>query len=335
MNQTIGMTYDLRSDYVAQGYSEDELAEFDTDETIDLLEEAIRSLGYDTDRIGNGYTLCQRLAAGDRWDLVFNIAEGLHGRCREAQVPALLEMFDIGYTFSDPLTCAASLDKSIAKKLVRAQGIPTPKFQVIRRSSALKAMTLEFPVFVKPLAEGTGKGITSQSRVDNFGELEFACRHIRRQFSQPALIEEFLPGREFTVGLIGNYSEARAIGVTEVIVKEAAHKGIYSYDAKEGCESQVLYGTLREGALRRHVAELALKAYRTLECRDAARVDFRCDEKGEPFFMEINPLPGLHPSHSDLPIIATQQGIRYKTLIEMIIEAAQERLEQEEASWLK
>lgn len=327
MKQRVGMTYDLRRDYLVQGYSEEQVAEFDSEETIDLLEKAIQSLGYETDRIGNGRALGRRLADGDRWDLVFNIAEGLHGRCRESQVPALLELYDIGYTFSDPLVCAATLDKSIAKQLVRAKGVPTAKFQVIRDLSALKAMALQFPVFVKPLAGGTGVGITAQSCVRDSAGLSAACAYILEQLDQPVLVEEYLPGREFTVGLLGNGSEARVLGAMEIELKHPQDNGVYSYDSKERCETQVVYRPLREGALYRHLAELALKAYKTLECRDAARADFRCDTKGELCFMEINPLPGLHPTHSDLPMIATQEGIRYEELIGTIISAARARIE--------
>ncbi|HEM45681.1 MAG TPA: D-alanine--D-alanine ligase, partial [Alphaproteobacteria bacterium] len=155
----IGLVYDLRADYLAEGFGEEEVAEFDMDDTIDELERAIASLGYGTDRIGNAWALCRRLVRGDRWDLVFNIAEGLAGRSREAQVPCLLELYGVPYTFSDPLVCAATLDKAVAKTIVHAAGLHTPRFAVVRSVSDAALVTLPFPLFAKPLAEGTGKGI--------------------------------------------------------------------------------------------------------------------------------------------------------------------------------
>ena len=322
MNLKIGLAYDLRKEYLAQGYPPEQVAEFDSEDTINQLDSAIKSLGYQTDRIGNCRQLCARLSSGDRWDLVFNIAEGLFGRSREAQVPAILETFGIPYTFSDPLASAVTLDKNIAKRLVRDFGIPTAKFKLIENLCQLEHLSLEYPLFAKPVCEGTGKGIDGNSRVETPAQLTRICQRLLSEFSQPVLVEEFLPGREFTVAVLGNGLNAGVLGIMEIEMPGNSTGAIYSYDAKERCEELVRYVPYLKGPLLKPLEQLALKSYIALECRDAARVDFRCDSKGDPAFLEINPLPGLHPTHSDLPMIATQQAMSYPELINTIIKNA-------------
>ena len=169
-----GLTYDLRRDYLAEGFSPEATAEFDADETVDALAAAIAACGHTVTRIGHGRALAQRLVAGARWDIVFTIAEGMYGRAREAQVPALLELYNIPYVGSDPLVCAATLDKAIAKTLVRAAGVRTPPFAVVRSTADIARVQLQFPLFVKPVAEGTGKGISRVSRVTDAAQLRQA-----------------------------------------------------------------------------------------------------------------------------------------------------------------
>jgi len=327
MTQTIGLTYDLRSDYLAEGFTEEQVAEFDMDVTVDALEAALRSLGYNTDRIGHARALCGRLVGGDRWDLVFNIAEGVNGRCREAQVPALLELYGIPYTCSDPLVCAATLDKAVAKRLVQAAGLNTPRFCVIGSQAELEAdsLPLKLPVFAKPIAEGTGKGIDAASRIEDIATLRAACRQLLARYGQPVLIEEYLPGREFTTAIVGTGAAARVIGTMEIRIKDGAPAADYSYVIKEQCDQFVDYLPAPDEPLRADVDRLALAAYRALECRDVGRVDIRCDCDGRPAFIEINPLPGIHPHHSDLPMIAAQQGIGYVELIGAIVGSAFQR----------
>ncbi len=156
----IGLTYDLRSEYLQEGYNDEQTAEFDRPDTIDALESALQSLGYEVDRIGRGKTLVNRLAAGDRWELVFNICEGMHGVSREAQVPAILDLYEIPYTFADPLVMSVCLDKQQTKTLVAAAGVPTPKSYLVKQLGDLSCLPLAFPVFAKPLAQGTSKGVT-------------------------------------------------------------------------------------------------------------------------------------------------------------------------------
>lgn len=317
----VGLTYDLRDDYRGMGLSEEALAEFDSPETVAAIERVLRGLGHQTDRIGHIRHLAARLVKGDTWDMVFNIAEGLTGRSREAQVPALLEAYGIPYVFSDPLTQAVTLDKAVAKRLVRDAGIPTAPFALIDGDGDLAAAALPFPVFVKPLAEGTGKGCSAASKVATPAELAEAARALRARFNQPVLAEPYLPGREFTVGVVGNGKKARVIAVLEVLLGADAEPGVYSFDNKELFESRVTY-RLADDAEARRAAASALAAYRTLGCRDASRLDFRSDDHGIPQFMEVNALAGLHPTHSDLPILSTLAGLSYEALIGEIMEAA-------------
>jgi D-alanine-D-alanine ligase len=322
----IGMTFDLRSAYLAEGYTQEQAAEFDADVTIDGIEAAIRELGHAPDRIGHGRSLCRRLAAGDRWDLVFNVAEGVRGRSREAQVPALLEMFGIPCTFSDPLVCAVTLDKAVTKRLVASGGLRTAGFTLVRSKADLAAVKLPYPLFAKPVAEGTGKGVDGRSRVDSPKALRETCLSLLERFAQPVLVEEYLPGREFTTGILGTGAKARVLGTMEVVIKPHAATTDYSYEVKENSEELVEYPELDRDALRDGVEALALASYRLLECRDAGRVDIRMDAAGRPAFIEINPLAGLNPVHSDLPMIATRAGMSYRDLIGAIIESASERV---------
>ncbi|MCF7853516.1 MAG: D-alanine--D-alanine ligase, partial [Candidatus Pacebacteria bacterium] len=230
------------------------------------------------------------------------------------------------YTFSDPLTCAVTLDKAVAKRLVMAHGLRTPRFCLIREATDLDTIRLDYPLFVKPVAEGTGKGIDGQSRVASPKMLCNAVLPLLARLRQPVLVEEYLPGREFTTGILGAGAEARVLGTMEICILPNAAVGDYSFDVKEQCESCVSYKPLEHGSLRQSVETLALYAYRALECRDAGRIDTRLDHDGKPAFLELNPLPGLHPTHSDLPVIATQEGMNYTDLIGAILSSAAQRI---------
>lgn len=325
MKRTVGLTYDLRSEYLAMGFPEEQAAEFDADITIDSLDKAIQELGFRTDRIGHARTLVNRLAAGDRWDLVFNFAEGVKGRSREAQVPALLEIYDIPYTFSDPLVCAVTLDKAVAKRIVQSYGLHTPRFAVVHNASDVDQVALPYPLFAKPIAEGTGKGVDPMSCVKTPAELREVCARVMERFHQPVLVEEYLPGREFTVGILGTGRDARVLGTLEVAFRPHAATSIYTYEMKEKCDEFVDYSRPARGPLIEATEALALASYRALELRDGGRVDLRLDREGAPSFMEVNPLPGLNPGHSDLPMIARQEGLSFRDLIGAIVESALKR----------
>jgi D-alanine-D-alanine ligase len=321
----IGLTYDLRQDYLDWGYGEEETAEFDRIDTIEAIERTLQALGYSTDRIGNIWDLSKRLCRGDRWDLVFNIAEGLRGIGREAQVPALLDAYDIPYTFSDPLVLSLTLHKGMTKRVLRDLGIPTPDFAEINTEEDIDKVRLPYPLFAKPIAEGTGKGINPASKIRCKEELSRVCQNLLAKYQQPVLVETFLPGREFTVAVVGTGSRAKILGVMEIVLKSNAEANVYSYVNKEECEFCIDY-VLVDDALARNAAQTALRAWAGLNCRDAGRVDLRTDDRGIPNLIEVNPLAGIHPHHSDLPIICNLAGISYVRLFEMIMESALTRL---------
>ena len=322
----VGITYDLQEYYLSHGMSEEDAAEFDRADTIEGIEKAVKNLGFETDRIGNIFELTRRLAAGDRWDLIFNIAEGVRGFGREAQVPALLDAYGIPYTFSDPLVLSLTLHKGMTKHVVRDLGIPTPDFQVINDLKDLEKCPMPFPLFAKPVAEGTGKGIGSDSKIKERKELFEACSWILHTFKQPAILESFLPGREFTVGITGTGKKAVSTGVMEVLLQKDADPDSYSYANKKHYETRVQYRLASDPEAEK-AAETALDAWRGLGCRDGGRVDLRSDGNNVPNFLEVNPLAGLNPEISDLPILCSLKGIGYQELIRRIMDSALERAE--------
>lgn len=325
----IGLTYDLRDAYIAEGYDEEATAEFDRADTIDSLENAIRAMGHQTERIGHVRQLVTCLAAGSRWDLVFNICEGLHGIAREAQVPALLEAFNIPCTFGDPVAMSVCLHKGLTKTLVEKCGVPTPQFSVVESMADVAKIDLPFPLFAKPIAEGTGKGVSPASCISSAGELHKVCEMLLTKFRQPVLVETYLCGREFTVGILGTGDAARVLGTLEIVLLSDAEPGAYSYTNKERCEELVRYDLVTSDN-DPEVAEaerIALMSWRELNGRDAGRIDLRSDGQGLPNFIEANPLAGLHPEHSDLPMLATKVGMSYHELIRQIVESAAKRVE--------
>ncbi len=274
----IGLTYDLKNDYLAAGYSEEDTAEFDGIVTIDAIDAALAECGHETDRIGNGRQLVERLAAGDRWDLVFNIAEGLHGAAREAQVPAILDLYEIPYTFSDPLVMALCLHKGLTKTAVARAGVPTTPFALVESVDDINAIDLPYPLFVKPVAEGTGKGVTAESKIVDGNALRSVGAALLARCRQPVLVETFLPGREFTVGILGTGDEARVIGSIEIMLLPSAEAEVYSCSNKARWEEFCRYAP-RRAADDAEVAEaerVALAAHRAgLPRRLARRHPFR------------------------------------------------------------
>jgi D-alanine-D-alanine ligase len=326
----IGFTYDLRADYLAEGYGMEETAEFDSAATIDAIAAALATLGHEIDRIGNVRHLARRLVAGERWDLVFNIAEGLHGIARESQVPALLDAYDIPYVFSDPLVLALTQHKGMTKRVIRDCGLPTAAFAVVETVADIATVKLPYPLFAKPIAEGSGKGINPASRADGPGELAVACGDLLARFRQPVLVETYLPGREFTVGVVGSGADAELVGVLEVMLNANAEQGVYSYLNKEEYHTRVSYRLVDDAEAVRAGA-VALRAWRALGCRDGGRIDLRSDGRGEPHFLEVNPLAGLSPVKSDLPILAYKAGWSFEQLIGRIVASALARIRTKDA----
>jgi D-alanine-D-alanine ligase len=300
----------------------DETAEFDKQETIDALENALKQMGHEPEPIGNTFQLIEALAGGHRWDLVFNIAEGLYGDGRESVVPAILDQYKIPYVFSGPVIMGISLNKHLAKLVVGSAGVPVTPGCLISDLKELDSCKLNYPLFVKPVSEGTGKGITEKSLVNSSAELLKMVEWILTQFRQPALVEEYLPGREFTVGVVGYGGEAVAIGGMEVI---CANNLPYSVEVKENYQNYCKYKPLGDDIID-ECKSVALRAWQALDAVDAGRVDLKADRNGKICFIEANPLAGLNPIHSDLPILARMYGIEYQTLLEMIIKEALKRI---------
>ena len=320
----VGLTFDLKEDYLLLGYTTEQVAEFDSVETIDALENVLTSLGFEVIRIGNIFGLVNFLNTGNRCDLVFNICEGMYGIAREAQVPCLLDAFQIPYVFSEPDILNLTLDKGLTKLIMKQEKILTADFKVVSHLKELQNIGIAFPLFVKPVAEGTSKGIDGFSLVNNESELEESVTYLLKTFHQPVLVESFLPGREFTVGVIGSGEETKTIGTLEIILNEHAPHPIYSYSVKKDWEKYASY-QIAVDPVALKCAEMAVQVWKIIKGKDAGRVDFRLDVNGNPNFIEVNPLAGLNPTYSDLPILARLVGISYLHLISDIMNSALKR----------
>lgn len=310
---------------------DDEEEEFDSPETIQAIADAIRRNGHEVELLGEGEPLLGRLLAGPRPELVFNFAEGTgQARTREARVPAVLEMLGIPYTGSDPLTLAVSLDKDCAKRLVRASGVPTPAWTLYQgdlRAIEPKVKELTFPLFVKPAYEGSSKGVIGNNFVPSAVDLRPLLDKLYAAYRQPILIEEFIEGDELTVGVLGN-CPPQVLGVMRVLPKEVTKAPfVYDLEKKRDWENQLRYECPAQlsPADMGTVEQAALTVFRALGCRDLARIDFRF-RGGVPYFLEVNPLPGLSPKSGDMVMIARGVGIEHDDLIGRIVAMAAERL---------
>jgi len=353
----IGLTYNLKP----TGAEGDQFEEFDSVETIEALESAIRAAGHEPIRLGWGLEMLEALGR-ERVDGVFNIAEGVGGRGRESQVPAVLEMLGIPCTGSDALSIALTLDKALAKVIAKSAGIATAAWEVVaphpafghllpgsgtkdldfstasnteaptnraplappqagrgrheaKRSAGEGHDLKTFPLFAKPAAEGSSMGITESSLCRDQRQLDAAIERLSKY--GPVLIEEFLPGDEFTIGIIGG----EVLGVMQVIPRGGDKDFIYSLDVKRDYLNRVDYCLVDVP----DVASLAKNVWRAFNLRDVARIDVRRDRNGVANFVEVNPLPGVHPVNSDLVILARLAGISHEQLIGRIIDAAIKR----------
>jgi len=318
----VGITFDLRSWYTDRGYSMEETAEFDKQETVDAIDQALRKMGHETELVGNAFQLIEALAGGKRWDLVFNIAEGLYGDGRESVVPAILDQYKIPYVFSGPVIMGLSLNKHLAKLVVAAAGVPVSPGMLISEPDEIASCKLNYPLFVKPVSEGTGKGITDKSLVNTPGELKKMVEWILSEFHQAALVEEYLPGREFTVGVTGSGDDSKAIGGMEVMT---INNLPYSVEVKENYQNYCSYKPL-DPDIADECRSVAVRAWKALNAVDAGRVDLKADRHGRICFIEANPLAGLNPVHSDLPILSRMYGIEYQELLEIIVNSAIKRI---------
>lgn len=303
----------------------DDEAEYDSVSTMDAIVGALRNGGYDAYPLPADKRIAEKLDS-DRPDIVFNIAEGFRGRGREAQIPAILNMLGIPFTGSDETTLCVCLDKALTKKVLDGSGVRTA-FSVVLKDNEPLDDDIEYPVIIKPRCEGSSKGINDLCIAHDSRELYSLASEKMRVYGCDLLAEEFLPGREFTVGLLGNGRDAFAFSPMEIIYRSSETK-IYSYGVKQNYTEFIDYKCLgsEEEALASELKELALSAAKTLECRDFARVDFRLDSKNRPCFIEINPLPGLAPGYSDYPMLAGFCGTNYQKLVCSVLEAGIKRI---------
>jgi len=330
MGKIIGITYDLKGDWQATSSDPvDAAAELDGNKTIECLKAAFEAQGHQVVLIGGARKLLERIQHSDlKVDIVFNISEGFRGRNRESQVPAILDLYNIPFVGADALTLGVTLDKVVAKKCFMADKIPTAKyFKATLEDDLFKLNTIGFPLFVKTLHEGTSKGITQSSRVQNFQQLKEQVEHINRNYKQPALVEEFIKGTEFTVGVIGN-NPPEAMPVVQYAIKGKTSLGNEFYSYAHVAEKLVehICPAPIDTKLAARLQKLAVRAYKSVDCRDFGRVDFRVDEAGNPYVLEINPLPNLSPDDVFV-LFGKVVGMSYNEIINKILDEALMRLD--------
>ncbi|MBN1945582.1 MAG: hypothetical protein JW797_07885 [Bradymonadales bacterium] len=322
----IGLSYDMKAEVpTPTGGPEDALEEYDTAETVGIIEEALQQGGNTVIRLGGGVAFLQA-ALRTPLDLVFNIAEGRgHYRSREAHVPSVLEMLDLPYSGADPQCLAVCLDKPLAKTIVAAAGVATPQWKFVGSQQELEQIAWEafpFPAFVKPAFEGSSKGVRLASVVDNPSELRRVAGWQLEQYHQPVMVEQYIEGQEITVGILGN-TPPRVLGIMRILPKRSFDRFVYSLEVKRDWKNLVEYEcpAQLDGILLEKIEKSSILAFQALGCRDFGRVDFRLDTEGTPYFLEINPLAGLG-TYSDLVLMAIKLGWTHQELIREIFTAA-------------
>ncbi len=318
----VGLTYDLKPEPAPQETEpEDAYAEFDAPATVEVIAEAIRAGGHEVVRLGN---FPQVLAALDTLhvDLVFNIAEGTGGRNRESQIPLVLEARGVPCVGADALSLGISLDKVVAKQVFLAEGIPTPRYFVVHDASPLTASPLPFPLIVKPRHEGSSKSLSEKSRVQSLEALKSQADWLIRTYRQPALVEEFIAGTEFTVAVIGN-DPPEALPAVQIEMDGSTELGDRFYTFSRISAPGLVYRcpSAIPPTLEAELRTLAVRAYQAIDCRDLGRVDFRVDRQGRPSVLEINPLPSLS-TEDVFMTIATHLGVPYPAMVQRILNAA-------------
>jgi D-alanine-D-alanine ligase len=327
----VGFTYNVKRVKPALDGTRDEEAEYDAPHTIQAVREAIAAAGHeviDLEATADLPSLIENL----RPDLVFNMAEGIKGRNRESQVPALLELLDIPYSGSDPAALNIALDKALAKKIIRQHGILTPNFFTMITGKERLPKDVKFPLIVKPVAEGSSKGVHATSVVENEQELRDEAQKMIAKYDQPALVEDYIGGREFTVGMLGE-RRPKVLPPMEVVFLDTKEtRPVYSFEFKQDWSSKIRYDVpaVLEPQQLKALERAARESFIGLGCRDVARVDFRMDASGKIYFLECNPLPGLTPGWSDLVLISKAAGIEYNALIAEILSGAIRRYKERE-----
>jgi D-alanine-D-alanine ligase len=322
----VGITFDLKSAPASAGLDDQE-EEFDSPRTIEAIASVLRGMGHTVTWLGDGREFLEKVLA-DRPDFVFNFAEGRGiSRAREARVPAVLEMLGIPFSGSDPFTLAVTLDKDCAKKLVAAAGVATPYSFTLDADAPINSIPmtqLTFPLVVKPAWEGSSKGIRNKSFVRTPDEIAAIVASLRQSMAQPVLLEEYIGGDEVTVGVHGN-DTLHILGMMHVAPRVPGDHFLYSLEMKRDYKKHLTFQCpALPTATLEAIEKSARTAYRALGCRDVARVDFRV-RNGVPYFLEVNPLPGLNPDDSDLVFIARLVGWSYERLVTTIVNEAFKR----------
>jgi D-alanine-D-alanine ligase len=324
----IGIAFDLKEDFTVPEGREDLLEEYDCIETVQAIRTELERLGHQVVLLRGGKKFLQNVLRRPV-DLVFNIAEGRGGRNREAHVPALCEMLEIPITHSDALALSLSLDKSLGIKIAKSVGIPTPFQHVVKSPGDEKGLRPPLPVVLKPLHEGSSMGVENDCLVRSHADMRRKLRDLLERYRQPVIVEEFLPGKELTVGIVGN-APPEVLGVMEIAPTTGdLDHFLYSIETKRDYKRLVSYHCPPRDLAEDTVVEagrIALEVFELFGCHDVARVDLRLDGQGKPRFLEINPLPGISPTYSDLCIMASLLGVSYSTLIKRIMDAAIARL---------
>jgi len=326
--RTIGITFNLKN----KKRSSDRDEEYDEIETIEALRRQVERNGFKVVLLEQSGDFLKKISL-NRPDFVLNLAEGKGaGRGRESQVPCVLESLGIPYSGSDPVALGITLDKYLTSVILKSAGVPVPDMVMASDAAhiaGLKGIFKKHPVWiVKPRWEGSSKGIFSSSVVSNFNELKARVRIVLAEYKQPALVEEFLEKEEITAAVCGNGRSARLLGMMKIVSKDKSQKRfLYSLENKRDWESKIAYEPQENirANVRRKIEGLALKAFAALELRDISRIDFRLDSRGLPRIIDINPLPGLSPRYSDLPILFKLRGGSYPELIKIILNEAMMR----------
>jgi len=322
----IGLTYDLKTDYIfKENDPPDANAEFDHPSTIEVISNTLESLGYKIVRIGNVNSLLKNLDKIKKVDIIFNLSEGLIGRNRESQVPIILEMIGTPFVGSDGLTLGLTLDKLMTKKIFLSEGIPTPKFFEAKDAESLENLDhLCFPLIVKPRYEGSSKGLSLESKVDNIAELKKRVDYIITNYHQSALVEEFICGTEFTVAIIGNDSDSlEVLPIVQIKIEGNLNLGekFYTFGHIHSDSLQYICPAEISEKLKEKIEDLALRTYRVVECRDFGRIDIRCDYNENLYVLEINPLPSLS-TEDVFSVIANYLNISYAEILDKILKSA-------------
>ncbi|MEG1527560.1 MAG: ATP-grasp domain-containing protein [Clostridia bacterium] len=324
---TVGICYNVKKHVDTSTI--DAEAEYDNITTVEAIKHSLELCGCAVELFEEDGAILDKLKES-HIDIVFNIAEGHGGRGREAQVPAILNLYGISYTGSDETTLCVALDKALTKRVLCTYHIKTPKYFYASKDKPIKATGLTFPVILKPNAEGSSKGISEVSVVNNHKQLVEVVKHLFNSYHQDVLIEEYIEGREFTVGLLGNGKDVTVFEPMEIKFNKPTQDSycVYSYTVKQIYEQYVQYvcpPELTEQQSKK-IKQTAKNIFNILGCNDFARVDFRMANDGTLHFIEINPLPGLAPNYSDFPMLANFCGVDYDTLIYRILTTALKRL---------